>query len=208
MAAAVAPTAPAATVDVEAKLRNAEIIFVLGGPGSGKGTQCENIVSKYGFAHFSAGDLLRAEVASGSDQGKELEATMKEGKLVPSRVTIALLKKAILASEGTKFLIDGFPRALDQALSFEEQIVHCKFVLFFDCPQDVMLTRLLKRGETSGRADDNVETIKKRFDTFMNASMPVISYFEEKGKVAKVSAVPHPDEVFVSVCEAMEQRLK
>ena len=121
-----------------------DVVFVLGGPGSGKGTQCEQLVSKYGFTHFSAGDLLRAEVASGSDQGKELEAIMKEGKLVPSRVTIGLLKKAIATSDGTKFLIDGFPRALDQAEMFEEEVCACKLVLFFDCPQNVMQERLMK----------------------------------------------------------------
>ena len=182
---------------------DAEIVFVLGGPGSGKGTQCEQLVSKYGFSHFSAGDLLRAEVASGSDQGKELEAIMKEGKLVPSSVTIALLKKAIATSEGTKFLIDGFPRALDQAEEFEEEVCACKLVLFFDCPQDVMQERLLKRAETSGRADDNMETIQKRFDTFVNTSMPVIDHFEKVGKVAKVSAVPAPTDVFAEVCTVM-----
>ena len=204
-AAAAAEEAPAAEAEPEPQVNpDAEIVFVLGGPGSGKGTQCEQIVEKYGFKHYSAGDLLRAEVASGSEMGKELEEIMKEGKLVPSSVTIKLLKKAIATSDGMKFLIDGFPRALDQAEEFEKEVIPCKLVLFFDCPQDVMQERLLKRAETSGRADDNIETIKKRFDTFVNASMPVIEHFEKVDKVAKISAVPTPDEVFVEVCKVMD----
>ena len=202
--AAEEPAAPAPAAAEPEVSKDAQIIFVLGGPGSGKGTQCEQIVKKYGFGHFSAGDLLRAEVASGSDMGKELEEIMKEGKLVPSSVTIQLLKKAIANAEGEKFLVDGFPRALDQAEEFEKEVIPCKLVLFFDCPQDVMQERLLKRAETSGRADDNIETIKKRFDTFMNASMPVIDHFEKVEKVAKISAVPAPEEVFVEVCKVME----
>ena len=203
--AAAAEEAPAAEAEPEPQVNpDAEIVFVLGGPGSGKGTQCEQIVEKYGFKHYSAGDLLRAEVASGSEMGKELEEIMKEGKLVPSSVTIKLLKKAIATSDGMKFLIDGFPRALDQAEEFEKEVIPCKLVLFFDCPQDVMQERLLKRAETSGRADDNIETIKKRFDTFVNASMPVIEHFEKVDKVAKISAVPTPDEVFVEVCKVMD----
>ena len=94
---------------------------------------------------------------------------------MPSSVTISLLKKAIATADGDKFLVDGFPRALDQAEEFEKEVLPCKLVLFFDCPQDVMEERLLKRGETSGRADDNIETIKKRFDTFMTAAIKLQS---------------------------------
>ncbi|UPR02908.1 adenylate kinase [Chloropicon primus] len=186
---------------------DAQIIFVLGGPGSGKGTQCDLIIEKYGFSHYSAGDLLRAEVASGSEMGKDLEATMKEGKLVASSVTIALLKKAIAnACEAgkRKFLVDGFPRALDQAEEFEGKVLPCKLVLFFSCPMKVLQKRLLKRAKTSGRADDNKETIQKRFDTFLNTSMPVIDHYEKLGKVAKVSAEPAPEKVFKEVEKVMK----
>ena len=93
-----------------------------GGPGSGKGTQCANIVRDYGFVHLSAGDLLREEVASGSEEGKEIDAMMKEGKIVPQEVTIRLLKKAMAKASSKKFLIDGFPRKLDQAETFENEV--------------------------------------------------------------------------------------
>ena len=196
-----ADTAEAAAALVEGK----KIIFVLGGPGSGKGTQCERIMERYGFDHFSAGDLLRAEVQSGSKVGTMCANLMKEGKLVPVAVTLGLLRKSIEASTASAILIDGFPRALEQAASFESTVCDSEFTLFFDCPQEVMEERLLKRGETSGRADDNVATIKKRFSTFMESSLPVIEHYEAKGKVRKISAVPSPDKVFEMVMAVIEQ---
>lgn len=164
------------------------IFFVLGGPGSGKGTQCARLVEKFGFDHFSAGDLLRAEVASGSEQGKMVGEMIKEGRIVPGEITIALLKAAIDGSSAPGILIDGFPRQLDQAGAFEKNVSDFEFVLFFDCPEEEMERRLLKRGETSGRTDDNIESIKKRFRTFVETSMPVITYYSAKGKVHRIDA--------------------
>ena len=181
---------------------DARVVFVLGGPGSGKGTQCERLIQKYGVKHLSAGDLLRAEVASGSAVGEECQALMKEGKLVPTEVTLGLIRKAMAQAEQKTFIIDGFPRAVDQGEAFEAAIKPCEFVLFLDCPKEAMQERLLKRGETSGRADDNLETIAKRFDTFMEVSMPVMDHFADK--VHKVSSVPAPDEVFVEVCKVFQ----
>ncbi|KAJ3202892.1 hypothetical protein HDU82_006998 [Entophlyctis luteolus] len=177
------------------------IVFVLGGPGCGKGTQCDRIARDFNYTHLSAGDLLRAEVATGSPRALELAEIMKDGKIVPMEVTLRLLQEAMHSAPETAngFLIDGFPRALDQAIAFEERVAECKFVLMFDAPEDVLQQRLLKRGETSGRADDNIDTIKKRFRTFVDTSMPVIEYFAAKGKCVKISSVPHPDVVYASV---------
>jgi adenylate kinase family enzyme len=181
------------------------IIFVLGGPGSGKGTQCDKIKARYsGVVHLSAGDLLRAEVESGSAVGTKCASLMKEGKLVPMPVTIALLKNAMIASGGSLFLIDGFPRAMDQGIEFESSIMECKAVIFFDCPEDEMQKRLIERGKTSGRADDNAETIMKRFKTFVTQSLPVKEYYLEKSKCHVISAVPPPTEVFAEVVKALD----
>ncbi|CAG9464850.1 unnamed protein product [Pedinophyceae sp. YPF-701] len=181
-----------------------KVVFVLGGPGAGKGTQCEKIVEKYGFKHLSAGDLLREEGASGSDVGQKLQVTMKEGKLVPMEVTITLLKNAMIKSGQKLFLIDGFPRALDQAAAFESDIVKCEAVLFFDLDEATMEERLINRGKTSGRADDNVETIRKRFHTFVTQSKPVVDKYKEEGKVFEISSKPPPDEVFEEVVKALD----
>ncbi|KAJ3195213.1 hypothetical protein HK101_000807 [Irineochytrium annulatum] len=185
-----------------AKTRGPEwqnIVFVLGGPGCGKGTQCVRLAKEFNLTHLSAGDLLRAEVESGSARAKELDTLMKEGKIVPMEVTIGLLKEAMEASSGSSgFLIDGFPRQLDQAIAFERTVAPCRFALFFDCPENILEQRLLKRGETSGRADDNIETILKRFRTFVNTSMPVIDHFKEMGKCVKISSVAPVDDVYMN----------
>jgi UMP-CMP kinase len=187
------------------------VIFVLGGPGAGKGTQCANLVRDYGFKHLSAGDLLREEQdRPGSEFGEMIKTYIKEGQIVPMEVTIQLLENAVNAeiekSGNRKFLIDGFPRKMDQALKFEEVVVPSKFTLFFDCDEETMRKRLLKRGESSGRADDNEESIKKRFRTFVETSMPVVDYFEKEGKVVKVDATKDVEEVYKHVQEQFKSR--
>jgi UMP-CMP kinase len=192
------------------------VIFVLGGPGAGKGTQCANLVRDYGFSHLSAGDLLRAEQnRPNSEFGQLIKDYIKDGKIVPMEVTVQLLENAMTEDMGNKekdsktgkFLIDGFPRQMDQAIKFEETVCPAKFVLFFDVPEEEMEKRLLKRGETSGRTDDNAESIKKRFKTFEETSMPVVDYYEKQGRVVKVPAIKAPDEVYKDVKTKLEGRL-
>ena len=179
------------------------VLFVLGGPGAGKGTQCARLVRDYHFTHLSAGDLLRAEQdRPGSQYGQLIRDCIKNGDIVPMEVTVALLENAmrdaIQASGGasTKFLIDGFPRKMDQALKFEEVVCPAKLVLFYDCPEAEMERRLLERGKTSGRADDNAESIRKRFRTFVETSMPVVDHYEKENRVVKVNATDTPDGVY------------
>lgn len=174
------------------------VVFVLGGPGSGKGTQCAKIVENYGFTHLSAGDLLRAEIKSGSENGNMISNMIKEGKIVPAEVTINLLKKAMFESGNDKFLIDGFPRNEENRAAFEDGTkVEPEFILFFDCPEEEMERRLLSRNQ--GRVDDNIETIRKRFNVFVESSLPVVEHYELKGKVQRVDAVKSVDEVFEAV---------
>lgn len=179
------------------------VFFVLGGPGAGKGTQCARLVADHGFTHLSAGDLLRAEQdRPGSQFGDLIRDYIKNGLIVPMEVTVQLLENAMtdaLQKSGGKkgrFLIDGFPRKMDQAHKFEETVCPAKVVLFFDCPEEVMESRLMERGKTSGRADDNAESIRKRFRVFVETSMPVVDYFEKEGKVIKIDATATPDKVF------------
>ncbi|EGZ76276.1 UMP-CMP kinase [Neurospora tetrasperma FGSC 2509] len=180
------------------------VIFVLGGPGAGKGTQCARLVRDYGFTHLSAGDLLRAEQdRPGSQYGQLIRDCIKNGAIVPMEVTVALLENAMrdtLTSSKTggkgRFLIDGFPRKMDQAFKFEEVVCPAKMVLFYDCPEQEMEKRLLERGKTSGREDDNAESIRKRFRTFVETSMPVVDHYEREGKVVKVDSTPGPDKVY------------
>ncbi|KAL2536679.1 UMP-CMP kinase 3 [Forsythia ovata] len=174
------------------------VVFVLGGPGSGKGTQCTNIVQNFGYTHLSAGDLLRAEIKSGSENGTMIQNMIKEGKIVPSEVTIKLLQRAMQESGNDKFLIDGFPRNEENRAAFESVTgILPEFVLFFDCSEEEMERRLLSRNQ--GREDDNIETIRKRFKVFMESSLPVIEYYNSKGKVRKIDAGKPIEEVFEAV---------
>ncbi|XP_022147099.1 UMP-CMP kinase 3-like [Momordica charantia] len=174
------------------------VVFVLGGPGSGKGTQCANIIEHFGYSHLSAGDLLRAEIKSGSENGTMIQNMIKEGKIVPSEVTIKLLQRAMEQSGNSKFLIDGFPRNEENRAAFEAVTgIEPYLVLFFDCHEEEMERRLLSRNE--GRVDDNIETIRKRFRVFLESSIPVVSYYESKGKVRKIDAARPIEEVFESV---------
>jgi len=197
------------------------VIFVLGGPGAGKGTESAALVEEYDFVHLSAGDLLRAEQArEGSQHGKLIAEYIREGLVVPMEVTVKLLENAMRAalserhSETTprpgwhhgkgRFLVDGFPRKMDQALKFDEEVCLSSFVLFFKCPEEVLLQRLLERGKTSGRADDNEESIKKRFKTFVETSMPVVDYYRKQRKVIEIDSTPLPPEVHKAVKTVMD----
>ncbi|XP_028549558.1 UMP-CMP kinase 3 isoform X3 [Dendrobium catenatum] len=127
-----------------------------------------------------------------------IQNMIKEGKIVPSEVTIKLLEKAMLENGNDKFLIDGFPRNEENRAAFEEVTkIEPEFVLFFDCPEEEMERRLL--GRNQGRDDDNIETIRKRFKVFLESSLPVVDYYNLKGKVRKVDAAKPIDDVFESV---------
>lgn len=169
-----------------------------GGPGSGKGTQCANIVQHFGYTHFSAGDLLRAEIKSGSENGTMIQNMIKEGKIVPSEVTVWLLQRAMEESGNDKFLIDGFPRNDENRVTFESVTgIDPEFILLFDCPEEEMERRLL--GRNQGREDDNIETIRKRFRVYLESTLPVINYYASKGKVRKIDAAKPVEAVFEDV---------
>jgi len=187
---------------------NLPIIFIVGGPGSGKGTQCEKISTKYGLTHLSSGDLLRAEVSSGSAFGNELKQIMDAGKLVELKTVLKLIKnameKAVESGDTNGFLIDGYPRDVQQGEMFESEIRECSIVLFFDASEETLINRLVKRGETSGRSDDNEETIRKRLSTFIESTKPVIGYYEERKKLVRVDADRTKEIIFDEVCQTLD----
>lgn len=185
-----------------------QVVFVLGGPGAGKGTQCSNIVENYNYTHLSAGDLLRAERArEESEFGQLIANYIKEGKIVPVEITINLLRKAMEETMGKdeakfRFLIDGFPRNEDNLQGWNtvmEGKADVKFVLFFDCGEEVCINRCLERGKSSGRTDDNRESLEKRIQTYLQSTRPIIDLYEKEGKVRTVDASRAVDEVFADV---------
>lgn len=177
---------------------------MLGAPGAGKGTQCSLISQEYGFVHLSAGDLLREErQRPGSEFGEMIEEKIRNGEIVPVEVTCSLLHKAMQASGKSRFLVDGFPRNKDN-LDGWERVMSDKtkllFVLFFECSRDLCTERCLGRGAAgSGRSDDNLESLQKRFNTYLNDTMPIIEHYEKMGLVRRINAEVAPDDVFNDV---------
>jgi len=178
-----------------------KVVFILGGPGAGKGTICSRIVEDYHWVHLSAGDLLRAERQNPeSKNGQLIEHYIKEGKIVPVEITVNLIKKAMfqhVKHGNTVFLVDGFPRNLDNKDGWEKVMgddVSLESVLFFDCPEATLTARCLNRGQ--GRADDNLEAIKKRFVTYQNESRPIIDHYAKEGLVTKIETSKPVDAVY------------
>ena len=157
------------------------IVFVIGGPGCGKGTQCKRIVKNFGYVSFSTGDLLRQYVKDKKDGYEDIDNQMKEGKLISSSTLMKVLKEYIMDSRNKKILVDGYPRNQENIDEWEKQmkgIVEVKGALYIEVSNEEMTKRLLGRNE--GRADDNEETIKKRLDTFEKETKPIVEYFEKK----------------------------
>ncbi|XP_060783919.1 UMP-CMP kinase [Neoarius graeffei] len=187
---------------------NPQVVFVLGGPGAGKGTQCAKIVENYSYTHLSAGDLLREERSrTGSEFGQLIDSYIKEGKIVPVEITINLLKKAMEETmkkdeNKCRFLIDGFPRNEDNLqgwMKVMDNKADVKFVLFFDCSNEVCVSRCLERGKSSGRTDDNKESLEKRIQTYLQSTRPIIEQYEKQGKVRTINASRTVNEVFTDV---------
>ncbi|KPI94544.1 UMP-CMP kinase [Papilio xuthus] len=186
-----------------------EVVFVLGAPGAGKGTQCSYISKEYDFVHLSAGDLLREErQRPGSEYGEMIEEKIRNGEIVPVEVTCSLIHKAMQKSGKSRFLIDGFPRnkvnldGWDRVMSDKTKLL---FVLFFECSRDICTERCLGRGAAgSGRSDDNLESLQKRFNTYINDTMPIINHYDQLGLVKRVNAESVPMEVFQDVKKAFD----
>lgn len=186
------------------------VLFVLGGPGAGKGTQCVNLVRDYNFVHLSAGDLLRAERKKDTENARIIQDNIANGKIVPVEITVALIKAAMRENgwERSRFLIDGFPRNQENFEGWQAVVgneADVKGILYFNCSEEVMKQRILKRGETSGRVDDNVDVIVKRFNTYKNETYPVImGYAQNGGNVYAVNAEGTPEQVYGTVREIMD----
>ncbi|EYC05383.1 hypothetical protein Y032_0082g1550 [Ancylostoma ceylanicum] len=183
------------------------VVFVLGPPGSGKGTQCIKIHENLGFMHLSAGDLLRAErQREGSQFGQLIENHIKNGTIVPVEITCKLLENAMdAASDARGFLIDGFPRNQNNLEGWEQQMkgkVDVKFVLFLSCPVDICINRCLNRGQ--GRTDDNEESLRKRIETYNNQTLPIIQHYEKLGLVKEVPSDKDPEQVYAGVVTAFK----
>ncbi|NXY02516.1 KAD5 kinase, partial [Pteruthius melanotis] len=197
------------TGDFSEDLRKSNIIFVVGGPGSGKGSQCEQLAMKYGFTHLSTSDLLQNELSSLSERSKLIKDIVECGDPVPGGIFLELLKEAMVSKLGdTKgFLIDGYPQELKDAEEFESKIGEPKLVLCLDCSAETMSSRLLMRNQSS-QNPDNIETTEERIESYYQASNPLIAYYESKTQLCKVDAEGTQEDVFLEICKTIDSFLK
>jgi len=194
--------------------KKVNVIFVLGPPGSGKGTQCEKIVQQFGYKHLSAGELLRTEQnAKNSQFGELIHKHMVNGTIVPVAITCSLLLRAMNDSKCENFLIDGFPRNQDNLDGWikevDPELVKIQSVLFFECSPNNCLIRCIKRGENgSGRSDDDEEVLKKRFITYKNSTLPIVEYYRKLGLLIEIDANKTVDDMYtqlISNCTFFKQ---
>ena len=188
------------------RFANTIVIFLIGGPGCGKGTQSELILKNFDVGYMSAGELLRAFANSGSDEGNWVLEQMKQGLIVPQEITIGLLKREMIQQNKSIYLIDGFPRAIEQAHTFENSICRCSCALYLEVPDDVLIPRLIERGKGSGRADDTPESIVKRIRVFHEVCEPVFGLFQEDGRAVKIDGNRPVADVYKDV-EALMHRI-
>ncbi|KAL2067912.1 hypothetical protein VTL71DRAFT_16010 [Oculimacula yallundae] len=186
------------------------IIFVLGGPGSGKGTQCNHLAANYPIAHLSIGDILREEQEKpNSKWGELIRKNILEGVIGPPEMAVSLLEQAIRERSERDgvvvFLLDGFPRRIEHVPLFAATIGSPSLVLFLDCPEEVLQDRLLNRGKTGDRVDDNIASIRKRFKTFSETTRPVIEHFRFQDKVVKIDATRDQGAVYEEIRAVMEE---
>ena len=163
-------------------------IVIFGAPGSGKGTQSELIAEKYQLVHLSTGDMLREEIAHGTEVGKIADALISKGNLAPDDLIIQMIEQKIntYKKNCNGFIFDGFPRTVAQAKALDELLAKHgkKLTLMIDLHVDehLLIDRLLKRGLTSGRADDNLEVIKKRLEVYHQVTVPVLDFYKQSGR--------------------------
>jgi adenylate kinase len=187
-------------------------LVLFGPPGSGKGTQSEKIVTTYKLEHISTGDLLRDEVGRHTPLGTEAQKYMDQGLLVPDEVVIGMISGRIDESPNSRgFIFDGFPRtrpqaeALDKLLDFKNTKIH--LVLALDVPEADLIKRLLGRGETSGRSDDNEEIITKRIKEYYAKTQLVANYYHELGKLERVTGDHSIDDTFKTLTKHINKYL-
>ncbi|MEO1614648.1 MAG: nucleoside monophosphate kinase [Planctomycetota bacterium] len=182
------------------------VVFVLGGPGAGKGTMCELAESQLGWTHLSAGDLLRAEREAGGSTAAIINEVIQSGDLAPDEIVVKLLRDSMETITRTtgknNFLLDGFPRSLNNLDGWYDifgRDTELPKMLYFECPYDVLEQRILGRAKYTGRVDDNLESLKKRFDTFKAETLPTVELFKRNGKCAEIDTSQTRQAVYAEV---------
>ena len=185
-------------------------IVIFGAPGSGKGTQSERIVEKYGINHISTGDVLRAEIKNGTELGKTAKGYIDQGQLIPDELMIDILASVFDSFKDSKGVIfDGFPRTIAQAEALKKMLAErgqdVSVMVDLEVPEDELMVRLIKRGKDSGRADDNEETIKKRLHVYHSQTALLIDWYKNEKKYQHINGLGTMEGIFAEICEAIDK---
>lgn len=189
-------------------------LILFGPPGSGKGTQSDKLVAKYGLVHLSTGNLLREEIATKTPLGLQAMKFMDKGQLVPDEVVIGMVDSQFDKHKGAKgFLFDGFPRTVAQAKALDKLLelknTEISKVLLLDVEEEELLKRLILRGKTSGRSDDADENIlRSRQEVYKNETLPVAAYYSKANKVVHIDGIGGIDEIFDRLCSVIDKKIK
>lgn len=184
-------------------------VLLIGPPGSGKGTQGARLALRLGMRHIATGDLLRTEIADGSDLGRQVTGYLERGELVPDELIIDLVLPLVLdaaAAEG--YLLDGFPRSVEQAERVRALVTqlgaHADAAIYLDVPRELLVQRMLDRAATEGRVDDTAQVIDNRLQVFEDDTRPLVDYYRQRGLLHVVDATLDPDSVTAQIISALD----
>lgn len=185
-------------------------IVIFGAPGSGKGTQSDLMIEKYGLGHISTGDVLRSEIKNETELGKTAKSFIDKGQLIPDELMIDILASVYdsFGKEHKGVIFDGFPRTIPQAEALKKMLNErghkIAAMIELDVPEDELMKRLIKRGQESGRSDDNAETIKKRLDVYHNQTAPLIDWYSNERQHHHINGLGELDRIFADVCKVID----
>lgn len=185
-------------------------LVIFGAPGSGKGTQSEKLIDRYGLTHISTGEVLRKEIAAGTQLGQVADSFISKGHLIPdelmSQILATEVDRLLPASKG--FIFDGFPRTINQAEELsrmlEERGEKLHTVIGLEVPDEELTARLVNRGKTSGRADDNPETIKNRLEVYHSTTSPLRDFYIKDGKYTSIHGLGSVDDIFSRISQHVD----
>ena len=185
-------------------------IVIFGAPGSGKGTQSEKMIEKYGLGHISTGDVLRDQIKRGTELGKTAKGYIDNGQLIPDELMVSILADVYdsFGKEHKGVIFDGFPRTIPQAQALKDMLAErghkVAAMIELDVPEEELMKRLIKRGQESGRSDDNEETIKKRLTVYHNQTSPLIDWYEKEGIHHHINGLGELDRIFGDICAVID----
>ena len=185
-------------------------LVIFGAPGSGKGTQSEKLIETYGLFHISTGEVLRDQIAKGTELGKTADKFISNGQLIPDELMVNILSDLLDSNPATRdgVIFDGFPRTIPQAVALNEMLAkrgaQVNAVVGLEVADDELIDRLIKRGVESGRSDDNLETIKKRLAVYHSQTQPLRNFYVNEGKYLSIKGSGSIDDIFADIKKSID----